>query len=600
MPRRRRRAASEKQAAAGTSAAADARRVRFRRQRVLGGSARRRGAVPGYGHRRGGGAERNRVGDKRIGASARRCELACAATPGRPNGGPGRRRASSRSSPTRRPRLEDDRLEAGRRRGRRRGRPRSRRRSTGRFERKSCARAGRRDAAAVDARAQAERAKSRSAAHSARRPCLKSAEFSRAVALSAPAAWKPALTRPRPRRACVRASPHAARREDAPAPLAATATPRRGRRDGKPARDVVRLAGWDQRELGEVGERRVGRRVERPVAADEHPRRPPAAAPRQRVPELGLAVRHAHARAGAELLRAGGQLAAVRPGSSIPLACPLSTKSRALVASVTDVSARGLRSPLDRTAPGFETPWLTAVFVVLSAWWVKGPMLIGLGLASDVWRRRLPLAFLAAGAAWLVTSCVVDALKEVRPCATARGRPGAPGRSSRCRRTPRSPPATAPRRSPPRPPSRSSAQAPRLGAALAAGVALSRVYLRVHFPIDVLAGAALGAAVGALFAATAIAVLRRRPATTRTRPDRAGRVPRSVVSAMSFTSVASSTEFEALYLKSVPPVGKLVKHLLDFLLGMTEDRRPTAARRPANEHASACSVRRPHAARRAR
>ena len=44
---------------------------------------------------------------------------------------------------------------------------------------------------------------------------------------------------------------------------------------------------------------------------------------------------------------------------------------------------------LVEAAPAFEQPWLTAVFVVLSAWWVKGPLLACLGLCSDLWRRRL-------------------------------------------------------------------------------------------------------------------------------------------------------------------------------------------------------------------
>ena len=52
---------------------------------------------------------------------------------------------------------------------------------------------------------------------------------------------------------------------------------------------------------------------------------------------------------------------------------------------------------LVEAAPAFEHPWLTAVFVVLSAWWVKGPLLVGLGLCSDLWRRRLPLALRRRG-----------------------------------------------------------------------------------------------------------------------------------------------------------------------------------------------------------
>jgi undecaprenyl-diphosphatase len=150
-------------------------------------------------------------------------------------------------------------------------------------------------------------------------------------------------------------------------------------------------------------------------------------------------------------------------------------------------------------APAWETPVLTTLFVLLSAWWVKGPLLIALGLGCDLWRRRAPLAFLAAGAAVLAASAVVAPLKD----AFGRDRPPEvdPGLGSLV--------------SLPDNPSFPSGHAATAFAAataiailsprmrpfalgLAAAVALSRVYLRVHFPLDVVAGAAIGAGLGAL------------------------------------------------------------------------------------------------------
>ncbi len=160
-------------------------------------------------------------------------------------------------------------------------------------------------------------------------------------------------------------------------------------------------------------------------------------------------------------------------------------------------------------ASAFEHPWLTAVFVVLSAWWVKGPLLVGLGLCSDLWRRRLPLAFLAAASAAGAASLVVGVLKETFD----RARPPVadPGLGSLVS-IPDNPSF----------PSGHSATAfaaatavavlcPRLrpfALAIAAAVALSRVYLRVHFPLDVVAGSLLGACVGGLCAVVALRLVR--------------------------------------------------------------------------------------------
>ena len=148
-------------------------------------------------------------------------------------------------------------------------------------------------------------------------------------------------------------------------------------------------------------------------------------------------------------------------------------------------------------ALGLEHPALTAVFVVLSAWWVKGPLLIAVALCADLWRRRLPLAFAATGAAVLSTSIAVDVLKDVfdraRPPTQDAGLPTLVA-------TPDNPSF----------PSGHAATAfaaaaaiavlcPRLrwpAIALAGAIALSRVYLRVHFPLDIAAGAVLGSALG--------------------------------------------------------------------------------------------------------
>jgi undecaprenyl-diphosphatase len=159
--------------------------------------------------------------------------------------------------------------------------------------------------------------------------------------------------------------------------------------------------------------------------------------------------------------------------------------------------------------PALEQPTLTALFVLLSAWWVKGPLLVGLGLGCDIWRRRAPLAFLAAGVATLAASTAVTPIKDL----FGRSRPpdAQPGLESLV-----AVPENASF------PSGHSATAfaaataiavisPRMrpyALAIAAGVALSRVYLRVHYPLDVLAGALLGVALGALAAVVALRIAR--------------------------------------------------------------------------------------------
>lgn len=155
----------------------------------------------------------------------------------------------------------------------------------------------------------------------------------------------------------------------------------------------------------------------------------------------------------------------------------------------------------------------TAVFVLLSAWWVKGPLIVGFGAFADVRQRRfLPLAGLAGTIAVLLGSALSGAIKEV----VGRLRP------------PFADPAVVALTTAPDTPSFPSGHAtsafaaaaavgafyPRLRVplyGLAALVGLSRVYLGVHYGLDVLVGAVLGIAIG-LGAAWAIRRLIDRPA----------------------------------------------------------------------------------------
>jgi undecaprenyl-diphosphatase len=177
------------------------------------------------------------------------------------------------------------------------------------------------------------------------------------------------------------------------------------------------------------------------------------------------------------------------------------------------VSAMAPLLDLDRAlidaAPAIEHPWLTAVFVVVSAWWVKGPLLVALGLCSDVWRRRIPVAFAAAAGATVAASLVTDVLKngfarERPPVADPQlgsltGIPDNPsfpsGHSSTAFAAATAVAILCPR-----------LRVPAL--AIAAAVAFSRVYLRVHFPLDVVAGATLGVIVGGIFALLAARLVR--------------------------------------------------------------------------------------------
>ena len=147
----------------------------------------------------------------------------------------------------------------------------------------------------------------------------------------------------------------------------------------------------------------------------------------------------------------------------------------------------------------------TSVFALASVWWVKGPLLVGLGGFSDAMRRRLlPLVMLAAAAAFGIAS----GLNVLIKAAVDRHRP------------PVTDPDIAYVGDLPASPSFPSGHAmtafaaataiavlcPRMrwpALAIALLVAVSRPYLGVHFWADVVVGALLGAAVGAVVALAA-------------------------------------------------------------------------------------------------
>ena len=168
-----------------------------------------------------------------------------------------------------------------------------------------------------------------------------------------------------------------------------------------------------------------------------------------------------------------------------------------------------LDQALIELAPSVEHPALTAIFVLLSAWWVKGPLLVALGLGCDLWRRRAPLAFLAAGVATMSASLLVVPLKELferdRPpeadpllgslVAIPDDHSFPSGHAAAAFAAATAIAILSPRMRP-------------FALGLAAAIALSRVYLRVHFPLDVVAGALLGAGLGALAAFVALRLAR--------------------------------------------------------------------------------------------
>jgi membrane-associated phospholipid phosphatase len=139
--------------------------------------------------------------------------------------------------------------------------------------------------------------------------------------------------------------------------------------------------------------------------------------------------------------------------------------------------------------------WL---FELLSDWWVKSILIVGVGLAADLWLRRWPRAAVLSGAAFFAASGLDSLLKQ----AFERPRP------------PLVDPAVHPLIDVPSSYSLPSGHASTAFAAavavglvharlrwplivLAALIGVSRVWLGVHYLTDVLAGATLGAAVAA-------------------------------------------------------------------------------------------------------
>ena len=144
----------------------------------------------------------------------------------------------------------------------------------------------------------------------------------------------------------------------------------------------------------------------------------------------------------------------------------------------------------------------TAFFGLASAWWVKGPLLVGLGGLSDGMRRSLlPLVMLTSAAAFAIASVLNVLLKEV----VDRHRP------------PLADPDIVHVGELPSSPSFPSGHAmtafaaagaiavlcPRMrwpALVIALLVAVSRPYLGVHFWADVVVGSLLGLAIGAAVA----------------------------------------------------------------------------------------------------
>jgi membrane-associated phospholipid phosphatase len=150
-----------------------------------------------------------------------------------------------------------------------------------------------------------------------------------------------------------------------------------------------------------------------------------------------------------------------------------------------------------------ELRWepVTALLTLVSAWWVKGPLMVAAGWFADLrCRRVIPLVALAATVSFFVASGLNALIKDL----VDRQRPptsmelealvALPASASFPSGHAMSAFAVA---------AAIAALAPRMRwvvLGVAATIAFSRVYLGVHYWIDVIAGAALGAAIGLLVA----------------------------------------------------------------------------------------------------
>ena len=164
----------------------------------------------------------------------------------------------------------------------------------------------------------------------------------------------------------------------------------------------------------------------------------------------------------------------------------------------------GLDARLLEAVGGLRSGPLTTAMTLLSAWWMKGLVIAGLGTVADLRRspNRLPWTPPLAGAALLAAALLSAALKDL----VGRVRPSLAD------------PTLTALIAVPSDPSFPSGHAtsafaaagvvaalhPRLrtpALVLATLIALSRVYLGVHFASDILAGAALGLSISVVVVA---------------------------------------------------------------------------------------------------
>jgi undecaprenyl-diphosphatase len=161
----------------------------------------------------------------------------------------------------------------------------------------------------------------------------------------------------------------------------------------------------------------------------------------------------------------------------------------------------GLDQEAARATAALRWSPVTTLLVLASAWWVKGPLLVGVGWCADLRQRRLlPLV---AGTATL-SFALASWLNALLKAAVDRSRPphaigldaigGVPVSPSFPSGHAMSAFAVA---------AAIAVLSPRLRVpvlAVAALIAFSRVYLGVHFWLDVLVGAGLGMAIGGCIA----------------------------------------------------------------------------------------------------